>query len=199
MSGDPEGVLNDLDRLRSGARGDRRPSSVPLIVFGALTLLGAPLLGEGMLLWRTLYWAVGGPVGFLAIAWWYRHRRVQTGGGAGRGSYAKTGLFLLTSFLLLPLLAVQMPAVAIALLVLALVQRNTYLAAFAVVFGVVGALETFDVLDNLAYRAAFRAGWFQNRDGYFGAAPSVVYGLLGLILVGAGLVALARERRFSRG
>ena len=197
---DPEQVLSELDRLRIMARGDRRPSSVPLVVFGALTLLSAPLFGDGMLMWRAVYWAVAGPAGFLFIALWYRKRRLRTGGGSGRGSYVNAGLLVLASFLLvLPLLAIQIPTIALALLVLALLQRNVYLVAFAVVFGVVGAMETFAIFDNMAYRLAFHAGWFQSRDGYFSGAPTAIYGLLGLVLLAAGLVARSRERRFSRG
>jgi hypothetical protein len=66
---EPSHALNDVERLRRTARSDRRPSSVPLLVFGVLTLGSAPF-AEDISLWRLFYWAAGGPAGLLAVAWW---------------------------------------------------------------------------------------------------------------------------------
>jgi hypothetical protein len=82
--------------------------------------------------------------------------------------------------------------------VLAVRQRNAYLALCAVCFGLVGALETFGVFDNLLYETAHQLGWFKPHSSYFNGAPVLIYTLVGVLMVGAGLLALQYERRLSR-
>lgn len=191
-------MLSEAARLARRARGDRRPSSVPLLVFGLLVALSALVVNEGWW-WRLGYWVIAGPVGFLLIAFAYHRRRLQVGLGAGRGSYAMAGLLVLAAFVLvLPLSVAALPTIAAALLVLAARQRNAFLAVCAACFGVVGGLEAFDVFDNLLFRAADHLGWFTSEDGYFSGAPAIVYALAGLLLLGAGLAALAHERGVGR-
>jgi hypothetical protein len=186
-----------VQRLRSTARGDRRPSSVPLVVFGVLTLGCAPFAGD-ISLWRLFYWTVAGPAGLLAVAWWYRQRRVRHGVGAGRAPYGKAGLLLLAGFVLvLPLMAVQLPTIGLVLLVIAVRQRNAYLGAFAVAFAVIGGLEAFLVFDNVMFSAAYSLGWFRKDYGYFAGASTIVTALEGLLLLAGGLVALRWEKRHA--
>jgi hypothetical protein len=190
----------EAQRLSAQARGDRRPSSVPLLVFGVLTLMAAPFMNEQLSLWSLGYWLVAGPAGFLAIAWLYRRRRLRAGVGSGRGSYAKAAVVLLGAFVLaVPLWIVPVPAIAVFLAVLAIRQRNAYLAACAAGFGVLGGLATFAVLDNLLYGAANALGWFRPGDGYFNGADIIVYAVLGVLMLAAGLLALRSERRLGRG
>jgi hypothetical protein len=171
---------------------------VPLLVFGALVALSALVVNDGWW-WRLGYWVIAGPVGFLLIALVYHRRRLQVGVGAGQGSYAMAGLLVLVAFVLvLPLSLASVPTIAAALLVLAVRQRNAFLAVCAVCLGVVGGLEAFDVFDNLLFRAADHLGWFRSEDGYFNGASAIVYGLAGLLLLSAGLAALARERGVGR-
>ncbi|MYS25057.1 hypothetical protein GA0115240_173032 [Streptomyces sp. DvalAA-14] len=188
-------ALTALARIRTAARGDLRLSSVPLLVFGALALGSAPFAGDLSLV-SLLYWSIAGPVGFLLAAWWYRQRRLRVGVGSGHSPYARAALAVLAAFaLVLPLMAVQLPTICLVLVALAVRQRNLYLGAFAVAFGVIGGLEAFAVFDNLMYRAANALGWFQQQSGYFDGASKIVTGLEGLLLLVGGLVALRREKR----
>ena len=190
-------ALVSVERLQEQARNDRRPSSVPLLVFGALALAYTPLADDTLSLWSLAYWVVAGPAGFLLTAWWYRHRRTRIGIGAGRAPYAKVGLIVLVSFaLILPLWALQIPTIGVGLLVLAKRQRNTYLGAFAAFITVFGLLDQFsDTLVNLSYHAAYAVGLFRQNDGYFNEAPAIINALAGMVLLCGGFVALQRERR----
>lgn len=191
-------VLVEVERLKKLAWADRRPSSVPLLAFGALTVLSAPLAYNDLSLWSLFYWTIAGPIGFLLVAAWYRHRRVQLGVGDGRGSYLKTGFVLLASFvLILPLWAVPIPTIGVALLVLAERQRNVYLAVCALCFGVLGGLANIDVFDNMMYRLAYHLGWHKSSYGYFNGASTIALGVIGLLMILAGIVARARELKIS--
>jgi hypothetical protein len=191
-------ALVEAERLRKVARGARRPSSVPLLVFGVLTLGYAPF-AEDLSITNMLYWSAAGPVGFLLVAWWYRRRQIRTGVGPGRAPYAKAGLILLAAFaLVLPLTAVQLPTVGLVLLVLSVRQRNVYLGGFAVAVGAIGVLGTFTAtLENAMYRAADQLGWFRQESGYFDGATTIITVAAGLLLLAGGLFALRRERKAS--
>ena len=65
---DAAGWFGDFDRLRQRARADRHASSVPLLIFGLLTLGSAPLMDH--LDASYLYWMLATPVGFALIAGW---------------------------------------------------------------------------------------------------------------------------------
>jgi hypothetical protein len=196
----PAEAWSKAQRLSARARGDRRPSSVPLLVFGLLILASAPLMNDPLSLWRLAFWVIAGPVGFLLVAWWYRRRRLRAGVGSGRGSYARMALLVLASFLLaLPLWVVPLPAVAAGLAILGVRQRNAYLTVCAAGLGVAGGLEAFGVFDNMLYRAAFGVGLFRPHYGYFDGAPGIVFGLIGMLMLGAGTFALWRERRSGHG
>ncbi len=171
---------------------------MPLLAFGLLTLGYAPLAGQLSLL-SLLYWSIVAPVGFLLVGWWYRRRPAGVDAGPGDAPYTRTGWILLAAFaLVLPLTAVQLPVIGIALLLLAVRQRNAFLGAFAVLFAVIGVLGTFTAtLENLLYRAAYGLGWFEPQSGYFDGAPTIITGMTGLLLLAGGLTALRRERRLA--
>jgi hypothetical protein len=185
---DVRALLDDTERLRRRARADRHPSSVPLLVFAYLTLLGAPLAVGRLWPLGQYYWVLAGPVGFLVIGWWYRRQQVRDGVGPGRGSYTVAGVSVLLALVLIPLLwFFPLPTVAAGLVAMAVLQRNLYLAFWAVIFGVIGTLEQFFVLSN-------RLGGLVTAD----LGQAVVYGALGVVLLAAGLVALHHEDRGDR-
>jgi hypothetical protein len=187
-------VLGEVGRLRKLAWADRRPSSVPLFIFGALAIVSAAFELNDLSLWRLAYWLIAGPTGFLLCAAWYKRNRVATGVGAGRGSYMKTGVVLIISFLIvIPLWVIALPTIAFALLVIAVRQRNIYLAVCAIFFGVSGFLVSIFTFDNLLYRLAHHLGYFKSASGYFSWATALVDVLWGLLMVAAGLIAYKRE------
>jgi hypothetical protein len=196
---DARALLDDTERLRRRARGDRRPSSVPLLVFASLTLFGAPLAIAQLWPLGEYYWLVAGPAGFLLVGWWYRRQQVRSGVGQGRGSWAIAGVSVLLALVLLPILWISpLPAVAAGLLAIAVLQRNAYLAVWAVLFGILGTLEQFFVLSNRLYDLAQWRGWFPEPRDYGivdDLGQPIVYGALGVLLLVAGLVALHREDR----
>jgi hypothetical protein len=195
---DAQALLRDAERLRRRARGDRHASSVPLLVFGALTLVSAPMALPALWPWGDMFWLLAGPVGFLATGLWYRRQLARSGVGAGRGSYTVAGVSTLLAFVLLPLVWIApLPVFAAGLLVLAALQRNRYLAAWAVVLGLLGGLERFFVLSNRLYDLAQWLGWSGESEDYgllTELAQPIVYAALGGLLLAAGLVALRRER-----
>lgn len=196
---DSDTALQEVRRLRGMARADRRASSIPLIILGTFCLASAPFAND-LSLWRVVYWLVAGPTGFLLMAAWYSRRRARSGVAAGHAPYGRTGVMLLAGFVLvLPLSAAPLPTIGVALLAIAIRQRNLYLGVFAVVFALVGGLEEFAVFDNLLYRAADGMGWFTRNDGYFSGAPAIVTAVVGLMLLSGGLVALRRERSAGHG
>jgi hypothetical protein len=176
-------LINQVGATRRRARGDRRATSIPLLAFGAATVVDAglrsahPSLG---LLGDFLF----APVGFVLVALYYRHREKATGVGGRPLPYVIAAVVTLVA---LPLLALfgGYAVAGVALVVIAVQQRNLYLAGWALVFGVGGSLEVFAIFSNRLYDVF----------GYFAWAPSLVYATLGLLLMGAGLYARRGESR----
>ena len=114
-------------------------------------------------------------------------------------SESPAGAAVVLALVLVPFLWIApLPAVAAGLVVIAILQRNAYLASWAAAFGVLGALEQFLVLSNRLYDLAEWRGWFTEPRDYGivdDLGQPVVYGALGLMLLVAGLVALHREDR----
>jgi hypothetical protein len=188
-------LLNDVGHVRQRARGDRRATSVPLIIFGALALVDALL--------RALAGPIGNivllllaPASFAVIALHYRRREIATGVGSRAQTYAVAAVATVVAFLLfltVLLLLGMYVVVGVGLLVIALTQGNFYLGVWAVVYGVVGGLEGLSLISNRLYGAANGLGLFRTSDGYFSWSSSLIYGTLGLMLIGAGLYARRRE------
>jgi hypothetical protein len=193
-----QALLRDAERLRRRARGDRHASSVPLLVFGGLTVLSAPLLLPRLSPGADVFWLLAGPAGFLVTGWWYRRQQTRSGIGEGRGSWTAAGVSMLVAPALLPVVWIApLPIVGAGLLVVAALQRNRYLAAWAAVLGLLGGLERFFVLSNRLYDPADWLGWLQQPRGQellVDLGSSVVFAALGGLLLAAGLVALRRER-----
>ena len=136
------------------------------------------------------------PAGFVTIALYYRRRQTITGVGSRTRSYTVAALVIVAACLLVLSLLwlVGMYVVAgIGLLVIALKQRNLYLGMWAAVFGIVGGLEGLSLISNRLYGAAHGLGLFRASDGYFSWSSSLVYGVLGLGLISAGLYAQSQE------
>ena len=192
-----QAVLRDVEGVKRRARRDRRATSVPLLTFGWLTLLEA-FLSAVADPYRSLYWLIAAPAGLAFVAWYYRRHEIDSGVGTRSSSYWHWALAVLAALVLLPFLIVlgaPLALVGIGLLSIAVRQRNMYLGAYAVVFAVVGMLESFYLVTNRLYDFSQWAGWYSDTSGYFPWAPSFVSALLGLIIVGAGAVAARREGR----
>jgi hypothetical protein len=174
-------LIDQVAATRRRARGDRRATSVPLLAFGAATVIDAglrsahPNLG---LLGDFLF----APVGFVLLALYYRRRENTTGVEGRPPAYVTAAVVTVVA---LPLLALfgGYAVAGVALVAIAVTQRNLYLGGWALVFGLGGSLEVFALFSNRLYDVF----------GYFAWAPSVVYAILGLLLVGAGLHARRDE------
>ena len=187
-------AMAELETVRRQTRRDRRVTSVPLLTFGALTVLQALTMAREP--YRGLYWVVAAPAGFAIVAWYYRRHEVSLGVGSPSGTYARWALGILAALVLLPILVLfgaPFGLIALGLLIIAVRQRNRYLGVWAVVYGIVGVLDGFYFLTNRVYDVAEFLGYSSGSGGYFRRAPSVVGGLLGIMLIGAGLVALRHE------
>jgi len=189
------GLLDDMRHVKQQARGDRRATSVPLLVFGALAALDAAL--QLIMHSRTnASLVLLAPAGFAAIALYYRRHEIAVGVGSWTRSYAIAAVATVAVFLLtvsIFLLFGFYVAAGIGLLAIAVRQRNLYLGVWAGIYGVVGALEGLSLISNRLYTAADAFGLFRARQGYFSWSHSAVYGALGLMLIGAGLYARRQE------
>jgi len=186
-------VLGDVGAVQRRVRGDRRATSVPLIVFGAITLLVAVI--EPMLDWAgTVTLFLLAPVGFLLVALIYRRREIAFGVGGRERAYTVAAI---STLLLLPILGLALGSyalVGIALIIIAMLQRNLQLAIWALVFGVVGGLEHLSLISNRLYSLADSLSIYRSNDGYFSWSSSLVFGILGLALIVGGLLAQRAER-----
>jgi hypothetical protein len=92
------------------ARADVRGEWFPLLLFGFLTLLGAPLYAQQLFNgfpWADLYWIVAGSAGYVAVARFYRRREAERGIGSSLAPYVWVGLglFFFTFGLVSPILS----------------------------------------------------------------------------------------------
>jgi intracellular septation protein A len=186
-------MLGDVGAVQRRVKGDRRATSVPLIVFGSITLIAAVI--EPMVDWAgTLALFLLAPVGFLSVALIYRRREIAFGLGGRERAYTVAAI---STLLLLPILGLALGSyalVGIALIIIAMLQRNLQLAIWALVFGVVGGLEHLSLISNRLYSLADSLGIYRSNDGYFSWSSSLVFGILGLALIVGGLLAQHAER-----
>jgi intracellular septation protein A len=186
-------MLGDVGVVQRRVKGDRRATSVPLIVFGSITLIAAVI--EPMVDWAgTLALFLLAPVGFLSVALIYRRREIAFGLGGRERAYTVAAI---STLLLVPILGLALGSyalVGIALIIIAMLQRNLQLAIWALVFGVVGGLEHLSLISNRLYSLADSLGIYRSNDGYFSWSSSLVFGILGLALIVGGLLAQHAER-----
>ncbi|GAA1589467.1 hypothetical protein GCM10009678_84750 [Actinomadura kijaniata] len=184
-------VVEDTERLRRRVRGDRHASSVPLLVFGGLTFIGAVLVSDPGS-WDA-YWLLAGPSGFLGTWLWYSRQESQTGVGRGRGSYLPLGVAVLLAVLFVPLgFVAPIPAAGLGLAVIAIRQRNGHLGLWAVMFASIGWLEGRYFISNKLDELTDSAGY---AFGHLDRSGHAVFALTGLALLAGGGVALWKENR----
>jgi hypothetical protein len=186
-------MLGDAGAVQRRVRGDRRATSVPLIVFGSITLIAAVI--RPMVDWAgTLALFLLAPVGFLSVALIYRRREIALGLGGRDRAYTVAAI---STLLLLPILGLALGSYALvgmALVIIAMLQRNLQLGIWALVFGVVGGLEHLSLISNRLYSFADTLGIYRSSDGYFSWSSSLVFAILGLALIVAGLLARHSEQ-----
>jgi len=185
-------VMGDVGALQRRVRGDRRATSVPLLVFGTLTFV-ASVIGPMLNVLSVLALVLLAPVGFLLVAHIYRRREISLGVGGRERSYKVAAL---VTVLLLPFFGLflgEYAIVGLALVVIAVLQRNLQLGAWAFIFGLVGTLERFSLISNRVYTLANMLGFNRSNDGYFSWSSSLVYAVLGLALIAGGFFARHRE------
>jgi hypothetical protein len=192
--GDAFATLDEVERLRTQVRSDRRATSVPLLALGALAAASA---------WSTPF--VGGIVqAFLAVlvllvlALYYQRRERAVGVGTQASRWTTAGLSVLVIYVLVPWLAMLfLPPVAIAGVVVAVMgsrSRNRWLIAGGIAAAAVSALEQWFIISNRFWDvakfigAAPHAWWVVN-------AQQLVLASLASALLASGAVALSRERR----
>jgi hypothetical protein len=182
---DANDLLREARRLTAHARAARQWTWLPLVVFGGLSLLAAPLYNTSIGLWAPMvYWLVAGPIGYAVCARYHRRRRERTGvGGVPVGPYVATGVLLLLCLLVVLPFHLEFLAIAVALLVLARRERSRSLAVIAVVFGTLSLVAGLYNTENL-----------YPHSRVFGYGDSVEVVVLGAVLLGAGLVLRARQR-----
>ncbi|HEV2376089.1 MAG TPA: hypothetical protein VGS19_28460 [Streptosporangiaceae bacterium] len=194
-------VAQELERLRARVRADRRDTSMPMLVFGGLvTFFAAAGLAAGRLpasgrhVTLLLFWPVFTIVALQVLWRISRRRALREGVGESRPSYRTmlagylAGLLLVTVVFTPVLFAgVFVPMVwpAAVLTAIALWQRNRALGVLAVGVGVAGVLETYYVVVHRGVPQDWL--WLQ----------SVVYAVVGLGLLSAGLAVRHRERAAS--
>lgn len=184
-------LLHEVEGVRRRARGDRRATSVPLLVFGGLAVADA-LLRVASDPFRNFALVLLAPLGFAVVALHYRRREIDTGVGRPIRLYV---IAAVVTLLLAPGLVLfgAPPLIGAGLLVIAVHQRNRYLGVWAVVYGVVGCLEAFAVFSNRLYDLSDALGFASDESGYFSWSSAIVFGVLGLMLVATGLYARRRE------
>jgi tellurite resistance protein TehA-like permease len=185
-------MLGDVGDVQRRVKGDRRATSVPLIVFGSITLIAAVI--QPMVDWAGTLALLLAPVGFLSVALIYRRREIAFGLGGRERAYTVAAI---STLLLLPILGLALGSyalVGIALIIIAMLQRNLQLAIWALVFGVVGGLEHLSLISNRLYSLTDTLGIYRSNDGYFSWSSSLVFGILGLALIVGGLLAQHAER-----
>ena len=174
-----------------GMSGNRRATSLPLLLLGAATAVGVapPLLSETIddLAWWGLAWLTI-PLAFAAIWVVFRSRpaRAGVGRGAGSGVAPMLGLFLLLVIVGLMTMWVTGPFLifGVGLLVIARWLRSAFLAAWAVVVGGIGVFEGAYGITNRLPLSLWEP-W----------EHPAIFLILALLTVLAGIAAWLRENR----
>ncbi|MBS3940256.1 MAG: hypothetical protein KG028_04770 [Actinobacteria bacterium] len=188
------GVLDDIERLRTRVRADRRETSVPLLVLGTLALLSSVManVAGGLLL------AVPAVLSLFGLALYYQHRERRIGIGTAGKRWTTAGLGVLGVCVLVPGLAMLfLPPVAIVGIVVTVIgvrDRNRALIVGGSAAAVIAGLEQWYVISNRFWGLAKLVGagpltwWVTN-------AQQFVFGSLAGAFLATGVVALRQERR----
>ncbi len=102
-------LLNTVGAVRSRVRADRHATSMPLLVLGAVMLIGGLLdlpivtqrdqvVGDEIEIWTWIslwYWSAGLLVAIVGLWWWQRRQLARLGVGHGGGGWGLPVVFLL--------------------------------------------------------------------------------------------------------
>lgn len=163
------------------------PVSAPLLLFGLLAAFSAAFANNFDA--SDAFWFVAGPVGCGLLAWWFRRLRLQGRpmGPAGvkvDRLYINAGCILLAAQSLIVVLAVDAPlGIAFLLAGVGLRLGSKHLVLSAAAFGVVAGLARYAVFNRLL-----------GARPHHGPITPIAFAIDALILLGAGWVALRRER-----
>lgn len=189
--------LDPIDAILERIRTARPASSIPLLTSGAVLVAASPVLTVESPGLHELLSHVVGPLSLALLAMFYRAREQRHGQSVDRISFVPANVIVVACGVLLSA-ALGFLGLAAVLVAMAVVQRNRYLLSCALGFTVLLVLEALYFFDNRLYELADRLGLFRPDDGYFSAAPAIVYAAFGLLLLTAGFIALTKERRPSR-
>jgi positive regulator of sigma E activity len=137
-------TLQEIDTLRRETRSALQSFWFPLVLFGALTLVAAPLcrVDDGAAL--GLFWALAGPAGAIAVGAFYARRDNDIGLSRPAWPYILAAIGLMAGAFLLPLFTsghlqevVSTFAVAAGYLGFAVIERDARLAGVAAVLAAV--------------------------------------------------------------
>lgn len=152
-------VQAEVRALRHRVRSDRRTVSLPLLVFGILTLINGALLtitatipeSAGAKLTLLLYWPVAGAIGLVVLRNHARRLAARVGVGGGLRSYEAVTIGFVVSLPALALLFVPVFFVggywatllwpAAILTAIALRQRNNVVYGVAVALALTGLVQ----------------------------------------------------------
>ncbi len=185
-------MLSEVGAVQRRVRGDRRATSVPLLVFGALTVIIA-VLGPRFVWAPVVALFFLAPLGFLLVALIYKRREISLGVGGRVRAYKIAALTTLVVLPFFGFLVGEYAVIGLALVIIAILQRNVPLGLWAVVFGVVGGLERFYLVSNRLYSVADALGINRSKNGYFSWGSALVYACLGMAMIAGGLYARHRE------
>ena len=159
-------TLSELERLRLQTRRQLAGLSLPLVLFGGVSLVAAALSATLGAEAQAFFWSLAGPAGGIAVSLYYRRRALELGLSRAAWPYICTAVALLLGCFVLG--ALEQPwgvgpwlSVAAGYLVFGGLERSAAvigmslaLAALAVA---VGALEVAPaaVILNAAYGVAF--------------------------------------------
>jgi hypothetical protein len=181
-----------VSALRGQVRRDLRTTSLPLLLVGTATAIGAVLQlsgGHGSSGPLDGDWLTGILITAAFVVMWFVYRRRALRGGVGRpagfGAAAVFGLFATLSVGVIAIAyAGPFLLFGLGLLAIGIWQGNRFLAWWAVLIGGLGVFEGFFGITNRVPVAAWRAWEHQ-----------AIYLALALLTVLAGLAALSRENR----
>lgn len=191
-------VLDDLAALRAATRSDVRPTSVPLLVFGALLLISAALPDAGFDLWWSAYWVVAGPLAFALIAWRYRKTEADVGVGDLSRQYSVgaigTAVLIAMVFSVFLLIVSPLAGAGVSLVVVSRVVRDRWVMAAGFALFLLGLLEPWFILSNRVFEVAELFGDFDGSETVFRYSRTIVVAVIAAGLLGAGAVARRQGR-----
>lgn len=173
-------ALHHVDDLQHQTRDTLRSFWFPLVVFGSLTLVSAPVALASGGVAVAVFWAVAGPGGGVAVGWYYRSRELHLGISRSPLPFVTAAAILVFAFFLPAVTTgrlrevVSTFAVAAGYLVFAWFNRSIVLGGLALV---IAAIPVTLVLNDTDHAGAIAAA------------------ITGVAILATGFVARSAERR----